>query len=66
MTKATLFALLTSSVPPRCCINGVRGVLKSIEREDGSGNTFNVTINSDFSGKAITVFVRFNSNGELA
>jgi hypothetical protein len=41
MTKATLFALLTSSVPPRCCINGVRGVLKSIEREDGSGNTFN-------------------------
>lgn len=58
MTKSTLLALLTSPTPPRCSINGVKGMLKSVEREDGSGNAFNVTIHSDYSGKDVTLFVR--------
>lgn len=45
MTKFQLFAALAA---PRLTgvinVNGIEGVLSSIEREDGSGSSFNITL----------------------
>lgn len=65
MTKARLFELLTQgprrigkcNTAEMVTINGVTGILCAIEREDGSGHNFNVTLIVGLSRKQ-TVFVR--------
>lgn len=45
MTKHQLFALMTSDGSPTIRLpNGRIGVVSSIEREDGSGRSFNLTV----------------------
>lgn len=47
MTKYTLFALLAMSGSAVVEIQGHKGYLMSVAREDGSGRSFNVSINTD-------------------
>jgi len=56
MTKYTLFTLLATSEAKEVTINGISGYLSAIQREDGSGSSFNVTLNTS-KGKQ-TVHVR--------
>jgi hypothetical protein len=56
MTKYTLFSLLAASNAEPVTINGIKGYVSAIQREDGSGRCFNVTLNTS-KGKQ-TVFVR--------
>ena len=60
LTKWQLFSILTSK-DGLIFIKGVTGILKEIQREDGSGNCFNLRIETrPFAGgsKIETVFVR--------
>lgn len=56
MSKEALFYLLTIRGVVRVTINGVTGVLTSVERESGNGRTFNVTL--DVGHCRETVFVK--------
>lgn len=56
MTKFQLFALLAHDGPRMVTVGGVTGLLSSLEREDGSGRCFNVTIYTTDGMR--TVFVR--------
>lgn len=58
-TKASLLEMLGCK-NKWVIINGIVGILQSIQREDGSGNCFNVGITLD-GGTSQTVFVRFNN-----
>ncbi len=44
MSKLQLFAALIFPGTPTITLDGVTGILQSIERESGNGNTFNVTL----------------------
>lgn len=56
LSKFALFSLLATDVPRTVTIGGVTGMLVSVEREDGSGKAFNVTLS--VAGIRTTVFVR--------
>lgn len=43
-TKADLQAALIRSGNQNVCVNGRIGTLQSVQREDGSGNCFNIKI----------------------
>jgi hypothetical protein len=46
MTKFQLFALLTADKTPAVTMpDGRPGILQAIQREDGSGKSFNLTVN---------------------
>lgn len=47
MDAATLVLLLLSGNNPRMTLRGETGILQSLEREDGSGRSFNVVIRTD-------------------
>jgi len=55
LTVSQLFAALTSRCP-RISINGIPVILSSIQREDGSGTSFNLVVYHD--GKRYTSYVR--------
>ena len=55
MTKWQLFNALASR-NPIISINGIAVILSAIQREDGSGNTFNLTVYKD--GTSYKCFVR--------
>ncbi len=58
MTKFQLFSLLArSNNSQTVTVAGVTGLLQSIEREDGSGHNFNVTL-SLADNTYTTVFVK--------
>ena len=57
MSKFNLFMLLVAPSSKPVTIAGVMGYLESIEREDGSGSSFNVTLTL-LNGKRKTVYVR--------
>lgn len=62
ISKAELFACLGShdanlTIHHSGYVNPIVGILQSIQREDGSGHNFNLTIKQT-NGKDITVFVR--------
>ena len=54
MYKWQLFAALTGD--GWLTVNGQRGIVQSIAREDGSGKKFNVQLL--VSGKCVTIFVK--------
>lgn len=56
-SKWELFSLLSKCGTANVTINGVAGILSSVEREDASGSKFNVRLwQSD--GNHVNVFVR--------
>ena len=55
-TKSMLWSLLAAPEPRTVTIKGVTGIVSAVEREDGSGRSFNVTMNTK-KGK-VTVHVR--------
>lgn len=57
MTAAQLFALLTSPVQSSFVHQGHIYTLRSIEREDGSGKSFNVHC-YDMNRKAVSLYIR--------
>lgn len=57
-TKHQLFSLLGSKNTPVVTINGVTGVLNSIQREDGSGSSFNVRLVCTTTAQSKMVYVR--------
>lgn len=57
-TKFQLFSLLGSKNTPVVTINGVTGVLNSIQREDGSGSSFNVRLVCTTTAQSKMVYVR--------
>lgn len=62
MTREMLFSLLAMSGVCEVRIAGVTGILQAIEREDGSGKCFNVTLLTKGGGRK-TVFVRCVEGG---
>ena len=63
MTKFQLFRLLSQSGGHLTTVNGVTGILCCVEREDGSGRSFNVKMRTLESGvnleqKCVMVHVR--------
>ena len=56
MRKVELFALLTSKKTPYVTIKGQTGILQSVQREDGSGNSFNLAIRRE-DGQLVHVHV---------
>lgn len=57
MTKYQLISALVSSETPYITLpDGTRGILTAIQRESGSGSSFNVTL--DVSGRTVTRYVR--------
>lgn len=57
MSREMLFLLLTAKGPVVATVAGVKGIVLSVEREDGSGRAFNVTLRTA-DGMLRTVFVR--------
>lgn len=57
MSIVSLFHLLTYPGTTLVTIKGVRGYLQSVQREDGSGRSFNVTLMLG-DGTKKTVYVR--------
>ena len=58
-TKADLLEALGLAGTQYVSVNGEVGILQSVEREDGSGNCFNVTL-LGYGNKTNTVFFRCN------
>ncbi len=60
MTKYQLMQLLFATEQPIITINGLTGTLVYIEREDGSGSSFNVAIRveAELCGHTITRIVK--------
>jgi len=62
MTTDQLLSLLTMNGTPTVTINGITGILQSVERESGNGRCFNVRIlRTDLPGHGTvysTTFVR--------
>jgi hypothetical protein len=56
LTVNQLLAALTCNGCARISINGIAVILVGMEREDGSGNSFNLTVVKD--GKRYTSYVR--------
>lgn len=57
MTKYQLLSALVSPATPYITLpDGTRGILSAVERESGSGSSFNVTL--DVSGRIVTRYVR--------
>ena len=58
MTRQQLACLLfnVEHTPYITLPDGRRGILSSIQREDGSGHCYNITVNID--RKMVTVFIR--------
>ncbi len=44
MTKFQLFMAMATNGDAKLTIKGVTGIVVSVEREDGSGSSFNVTM----------------------
>lgn len=55
MTKFTLFSLLATDRSQVVTISGVRGILSAVQREDGSGSSFNVTLWTPHGYKTVHV-----------
>ncbi len=63
MSKLQLFAALIFPGTPTITLDGVTGILQSIERENSSGNDFNVTLlvtedNKDYDDQRRAVTLR--------
>ncbi len=63
VTKWQLFSSLCSTATHKVTLvlDGVRGTIAAIDREDGSGSSFNVrllAVNSDGKMESLTVYVR--------
>ena len=56
MTKYQLFAALVAGQGSVLTVAGVTGLIQSVQREDGSGRSFNVTLL--VNGKPVTKYVR--------
>lgn len=57
MTKAQLMAMLFAPTPRKpVTVEGVTGHVSAVQREDGSGRSFNVTLDTKDGQK--TVYVR--------
>jgi hypothetical protein len=57
MPKKLLFAMMGQSDTPHITLNGVAGILTSVQREDGSGDSFNVSIRTP-NGQIRTIHIR--------
>lgn len=59
----TLFRMMGENGPAYIALpTGERGILQSVEREDGSGRSFNVTItlsNMGYRNNTVTKYIRF-------
>ena len=53
ISRDWLFAQLSTPNAVPVTINGITGTVSNVEREDGSGRSFNVTLNTP-KGKATT------------
>lgn len=58
MTKQQLFDVLTTNGIALFTYNGVEYILHSIERESGSGNTFNVRCTHVKANYTANLFIR--------
>lgn len=53
VTQEWLFSLMTMPKPYTVKFGDVVGIVSSIEREDGSGKSFNVTLNTTEGKKTV-------------
>jgi hypothetical protein len=59
MTKWQLFSAMGKrGMDAKITINGITGVISTIQREDGSGSSFNVTLHAQNGSETKTVYVR--------
>lgn len=58
MTKFQIASAMFSPYNITVTISGVTGRIISVEREDGSGHSFNIRMWSDKDNKAVTVYVK--------